>query len=104
MAHERYKKGTITWFSVEIKPEKDKFVLVNTRYCKFPITIGFWNGIEWRSADKAVLGNTSFWAEINYPTSEPDVFISTKKVDSTLKEVLEYSKSEREKFSNPIIT
>ncbi len=57
------------WHHVDnVMPPKDEYVLVETRFCKYPFTCAFWNGVNWIAADdKSILLNTRFWAKIQTP-------------------------------------
>ena len=48
-----------------IMPDRHKYVLVQTPYCKYKCSVGFWNGVEWKSADdNATIANVDFWQEL----------------------------------------
>lgn len=50
------------------KPEKNKYVLGYTPFCKYKCAVVFWNGVEWRSADeKNDVWNIDFWQELPNP-------------------------------------
>ena len=54
------------WHSVsKLLPKKGEYVLVKTPYCRYPATVSFYNGVEWRSAeDKGVILNVEEWQRI----------------------------------------
>lgn len=46
-------------------PDRHKYVLIQTPYCKYKCSVGFWNGVEWKSADdNATIANVEFWQEL----------------------------------------
>ena len=58
-----------TWNNVDtIMPERGKYVLVETRYCKYPFITAYYNGIDWINCDdKATIMNVRYWANIVTP-------------------------------------
>lgn len=54
------------WMSSERnKPEKNKYVLGYTPFCKYKCAVVFWSGLEWRSAEnKDIVWNVDFWQEL----------------------------------------
>lgn len=64
--------GTITWHHVDsVMPKRNEYVLIETRFCKYPACVGYHNGLNWISADdKTVIQNTIHWARINRPNNK----------------------------------
>jgi len=54
------------WNSInEIMPEKNKYVLGHTPFCKYKCATVFFNGIRWRSADDSKeVWNIKYWQEL----------------------------------------
>jgi hypothetical protein len=64
-------KNELKWNNVnDIMPEKNKYVLVETRFCKYPFITGYFNGINWINCDdKTIIKNIEYWADIKTPIS-----------------------------------
>lgn len=60
-------KGTITWYHTNsVMPRRNEYVLIETTNCKYPACVGFFNGVNWLSADdKSEILNVQYWAKIN---------------------------------------
>lgn len=57
----------MNWIDIkEKKPKRYQYVLVETKYCKYPATVAIWNGVFFKSVDNVTIGNSEniFWAEI----------------------------------------
>lgn len=54
------------WIKTSEKlPERNKYVLAYTPFCKYKCAVAFWNGVTWRSADnKAEVWNILHWQEL----------------------------------------
>jgi hypothetical protein len=59
----------ILWHSVnDAMPKRNEYVLIETRFCRYPACVGYYNGVDWISADdKTKIMNTINWAEITMP-------------------------------------
>lgn len=52
----------------DMLPQEKKYVLVETRFCKYPFITAYYNGIEFIDVyDKSVLANIRYWADIKLP-------------------------------------
>lgn len=50
----------------DVMPARNEYVLIKTPHCKYPATVGFWNGIKWLAADdKCEIVNVSEWLALN---------------------------------------
>lgn len=50
----------------DVMPARNEYVLIKTPYCKYPATVGFWNGVKWLAADdKCEIFNVSEWLSLN---------------------------------------
>lgn len=50
----------------DVMPAINEYVLIKTPYCKYPATVGFWNGVKWLAADdKCEIFNVSEWLSLN---------------------------------------
>jgi hypothetical protein len=60
------------WHQIkDMMPEKNQYVLVETRFCKYPFITAYFNGLDWINADdKTKLINTRYWAEIKPPINK----------------------------------
>ena len=55
----------IKWQSVENLPEKWEYILIETKYCKYPCIVGFYDGVNFRSAEnKNKIMNCEFWQQL----------------------------------------
>lgn len=54
------------WQNVNFSmPQSHKYVLIHTPYCKYKCSVGFWNGVEWKSADNGdIISNVELWQEL----------------------------------------
>lgn len=53
------------WTNIKKKyPERGKWVIVDTPYCKYPAAIARWNGFDWHSPDVVEVWNVSYWMDI----------------------------------------
>jgi hypothetical protein len=61
----------LKWTNVkDAMPERNKYVLVETPYCKYKFATAYWNGINWISVDdETVTLNVEFWTEVKTPES-----------------------------------
>jgi len=61
----------IEWIDIkERTPNRGQYVLVQTKYCKYPATVAIWSGSWFNSVDNIKIENTEnvYWAEIsNFP-------------------------------------
>lgn len=54
--------------AAEVMPEKKEYVLVETRFCKYPFITGYFNGLNWINCDdKAIIKNVRYWARVEVP-------------------------------------
>ena len=50
----------------DVMPARNEYVLIKTPYCKYPATVGFWNGVKWLAVDdKCEIFNVSEWLSLN---------------------------------------
>jgi len=50
----------------DVMPGRNEYVLVKTPHCKYPATVGFWNGVKWLAVDdKCEIANVSEWLSLN---------------------------------------
>lgn len=50
----------------DVMPSRNEYVLVKTPHCKYPATVGFWNGVKWLAVDdKCEIMNVSEWLSLN---------------------------------------
>ena len=50
----------------DVMPSRNEYVLVKTPFCKYPATVGYWNGAKWLAADdKCEIVNVSEWLALN---------------------------------------
>ena len=59
--------GFIAFISIEESlPERNKYVLVKTPFCKYPAAVAYWNGIDWiDTTDKCKIMNVEWWRPLN---------------------------------------
>jgi hypothetical protein len=62
------KKEYITWYHKDtVMPDLHEYVIIETKYCKYKRCVGFYNGVNWISADdKNKIQNVEYWSKINY--------------------------------------
>lgn len=48
-------------------PMRHKYVIVDTRYCRYPFCTAFFNGVDWICADDSTVMNVQFWAYVQTP-------------------------------------
>lgn len=62
-------KFEIEWHHVEnMMPKKNEYVLIETRFCKYPYITGYFNGLNWINCDdKTILMNIKYWSKIKTP-------------------------------------
>lgn len=47
------------------KPKRNEYVLLHTPFCAYKCAVGFWNGVNWRSADdKSQIWNVNYWQHL----------------------------------------
>lgn len=67
--NEKLKKPACSkWVELANKsPKKGQYVLVDTKYCKFPAQTALWTGLKFISTDRdrSDIHNVVYWAEIN---------------------------------------
>lgn len=65
-------EGTIEWHHVDnAMPEPNEYVLIETRSCRYPACVGFFNGVNWISLDeKTEISNIIHWATIKTPNKK----------------------------------
>lgn len=74
------------YFDFEIdKPEKLKYILVNTQFCRYPAEVAFYNGVTFKGLYGNEIYNVTHWAEIN------DLGVTKKSVQLSDIEYLELS-------------
>jgi hypothetical protein len=59
----------LKWHHVnEMMPEKKIYVLVETRFSKYPFITAYFNGINWINCDdKSIMQNVIYWAKVETP-------------------------------------
>ena len=59
--------GFVAFISIEESlPERNKYVLVKTPFCKYPAAVAYWNGIDWiDTTDKCKIMNVEWWRPLN---------------------------------------
>lgn len=59
-------KNNNGWVNISDKmPEIEKYVLVNSIFCRYKHAVAFWNGSEWRCAVNGdIFMNVEFWREL----------------------------------------
>jgi hypothetical protein len=79
------------WINIqEKKPERNKYVLVETKYCRYPATVAFWSGLYFRDVNDGKIMNAKNWCEISqvpkYKEPEKNNYILLKKAISEIEE------------------
>ncbi len=56
----------MTFSAKDNMPKKGEYVLIQTPYCKYPATVGFWNGLKWLDSERTEIFNVDKWQYISF--------------------------------------